>query len=214
VAGVHLCRHKKREKLDDVQQTYICFRALRRFTRISLRLAHITFYPWAMSNRPSSSHRHEAVPATVEREARALRKPHRLWMTGSFAVVMAALSPTLDRMGSKRVLRQSPYDMNETLQRIEDAARHQGLSVLAEVDGSQPVIVLGSSIGGTPVVMDRADSRPDVPLSVRVRERVGGGIEVLVANAADDTDTDWQDLPTEVADDLAALPQWVDRALS
>lgn len=144
----------------------------------------------------------------------ALRKPHRLWMTGSFAVVMAALGPAQDRISTKRVFRQSPYGLHETVQRLEAEARHQGLSVLAETDDAQPVIVLGSSIGGTPVVMDRANSRPDVPLSVGVRERVGGGVEVLLADAAEERDSDWADLPSEVTHDLAALPGWVDRALS
>ncbi len=143
-----------------------------------------------------------------------LRKPHRLWMTGSFAVVMAALGPVQDRISTKRVFRQSPYGLHETVQRLEAEARHQGLSVLAETDDAQPVIVLGSSIGGTPVVMDRANSRPDVPLSVGVRERAGGGVEVLLADAAEERDSDWADLPSEVTDDLAALPGWVDRALS
>jgi uncharacterized protein (DUF302 family) len=147
-------------------------------------------------------------------EAAPLRKPHRLWMTGSFAVVMAALGPVQERIATKRVFRQSPYGLHETVQRLEAEARQQGLSVLAEIDDAQPVIVLGSSIGGTPVVMDRANSRPDVPLSVGVRERAGGGVEVLLADAADARDSDWADLPSEVADDLAALPGWVDRALS
>lgn len=148
-----------------------------------------------------------------EREVAGLRKPHRLWMTGSFAVVMAALAPAQERISSKRVYRQSPYSIGETVQRIEAEARHQGLSVLAELEGAQPVIVLGSSIGGTPVVMDRANSRPDVPLSVGIRARAGGGVEVLLTEAAQDRDSDWADLPAEVNDDLAALPGWVDRAL-
>lgn len=147
-------------------------------------------------------------------ELQGLPKPHRLWMTGSFAVVMAALGPAQERITSKRVFRQSPYSIGETVQRIEAEARQQGLSVLAELEGSQPVIVLGSSIGGTPVVMDRANSRPDVPLSVGVRETVGGGVEVLLADGAQERDSDWADLPSEVSDDLAALPGWVDRALS
>jgi uncharacterized protein (DUF302 family) len=148
------------------------------------------------------------------RDVPALRKPHRLWMTGSFAVVMAALGPVQERISTKRVFRQSPYGLHETVQRLEAEARQQGLSVLAETDDAQPVIVLGSSIGGTPVVMDRANSRPDVPLSVGVRERAGGGVEVLLADAAEERDSDWADLPSEVTHDLAALPGWVDRALS
>ena len=96
-------------------------------------------------------------------------KPHRLWMTESFAVVMAALSSSRDRSATQRVSRQSPYSVGETLLRIEAEALNQGLSVLVEWNGAHPVIVLGSSIGGTPVMMNQADSRPFVFAQVRRR---------------------------------------------
>ncbi|MFZ2651540.1 MAG: hypothetical protein WA210_15700 [Burkholderiaceae bacterium] len=144
----------------------------------------------------------------------APRKPHRLWMTESFAVVMAALSPARERRAAKRVFRQSPYSVGETMLRIEAAALNHGLSVVVEWNGSQPVIVLGSSIGGTPVLMQSADSWPDVPLSVGVRECSDGAVEVLLANAAQGDDTDWDDLPAAVADDIAALPKWLGVALA
>ena len=148
-------------------------------------------------------------------ERQELHKPHRLWMTESFAVLMAALSPVREFAGGAgRTVRQSPYGVGETVQRIEAEARQQGLSVLAELNGTEPVIVFGSSIGGTPVVMDRADSRPAIPLSLGVRQRAGGGAEVLLADAARDSESDWADLPAQVTDDLAALPKWVDRALT
>ncbi len=143
----------------------------------------------------------------------AQHKPHRLWMTESFAVVMAALSSARDSRGARsQVLRRSPYSVGETLLRIEAEALNQGLSVLVEWNGAYPVLVLGSSIGGTPVMMNRADSRPCVPLSVGIRE-CADGAEVLLADA-DDVDTDWGDLPTAVADDIAAMPRWVQNALS
>ncbi len=147
-------------------------------------------------------------------ERQELRKPHRLWMTESFAVLMAALGPVANGGATQKTVRQSPYSVGETILRIEAEALNQGLSVLAELNGSQPVIVLGSSIGGTPVVMDRADSRPAIPLSVGVREAKDGGVEVLLADSSQDADSDWADLPPEVTDDLAALRGWVDRALS
>ena len=140
-------------------------------------------------------------------------KPHRLWMTESFAVVMAALSSTREDRGARtHVLRRSPYSVGETLLRIEAEALNQGLSVLVEWNGAHPVIVLGSSIGGTPVMMNRADSRPCVPLSVGIRE-CADGADVLLIDS-DDADTDWGDLPTAVADDIAAMPRWVENALS
>jgi hypothetical protein len=147
-------------------------------------------------------------------ERQELRKPHRLWMTESFAVLMAALGPVANGGVAQKMVRHSPYSVGETILRIEAEALNQGLSVLAELNGSQPVIVLGSSIGGTPVVMEWADSRPAIPLSVGVREAKDGGVEVLLADAGQDADSDWADLPSEVTDDLAALRGWVDRALS
>ena len=147
------------------------------------------------------------------------RRPFRVWMTGSLAVVMAAMIPLRDvseaeRSHALRLLRHSRFDVSETLQRIERAARDQGLSVLARVPGAPPVLVLAASIGGTLVVMDDADSRPAMPLSLMVSAAVDGGADVLVAAAqADGAASDWSELPASVADDLRALPGVIDRAL-
>ena len=142
------------------------------------------------------------------------RRPFRLWMTGSFAVVMAALIPLREvgaeeRASTLRMVRHSRFDVLETVHRIEAAARGQGLSVLARVGGDSLVIVLASSMGGTPVVMQHADSQPDVPLSVLVRAGIGGGAEVLIATDAQR----WSGLPAAAADDLASLPRLVELAL-
>lgn len=139
-------------------------------------------------------------------------------MTGSLAVVMAALVPMRDvadndRSHLMRVLRHSRFDVNETVLRIEQSARLQGLSVLARIDGSRPVIVLASSVGGTLIVMDGATSALDVPLSVMVRAGEQGGADVLIASATGAGPAHWRELPPAVADDLAALPGLVDRAL-
>ena len=146
------------------------------------------------------------------------QRPFRLWMTGSLAVVMAALVPMRDvsdsdRSHLMRVLRHSRFDVNETLLRIEQSARLHGLSVLARMGGSRPVIVLASSVGGTLVVMDGATSVLDVPLSVMVRAGEQGGADVLIASASPAGRERWLDLPSAVVDDLAALPGVVDRAL-
>ena len=143
-----------------------------------------------------------------------IRRPFRLWMSGSFAVVMAALIPLREvgaeeRSSTLRTVRHSRFDVLETVQRIEAAARVQGLSVLARVGGDRPVIVLASSMGGTPVVMQDADSQPDVPLSVLVRAGTEGGADVLIATDAQR----WSGLPLAAADDLAALPGLVELAL-
>lgn len=147
-----------------------------------------------------------------------LQRPFRLWMTGSLAVVMAALIPLRDvsdseRSNLMRLLRHSRFGVNETVLRIEDAARQHGLSVLARIDGSRPVIVLASSVGGTLVVMDGATSALDVPLSLMVRAGPAGGADVLVASGVSLGSEGWRELPAAVAEDLAALPIVVERAL-
>jgi hypothetical protein len=149
----------------------------------------------------------------------AMRRPFRLWMTGSLAVVMAAMIPLraaseTERNHAMRLLRHSRFDVSETLQRLEFAARDRGLSVLAKVAGAPPVLVLASSIGGTLVVMNDADSRPAMPLSLMVSEAADGGADVLVASAdGDGSASDWSDLPASVVADLRALPGVVELAL-
>jgi hypothetical protein len=148
------------------------------------------------------------------------RKPFRLWMTGSLAVVMASLCTgrgVLDDerlSASMRVVRHSPFGVTETVERIEAAARLRGQAVIARVDGAGSVIVLASSMGGTPVVMAWPGASPDVPLSVQVRGSADGGADVLVARVSDASVFGWDDLPAPVADDLAALPGLLERALA
>jgi hypothetical protein len=148
------------------------------------------------------------------------RKPFRLWMTGSLAVVMASLCTgrgVLDdeRLNtSMRVLRHSPFSVTETVERIEAAARLRGQAVIARLDGAGSVIVLASSVGGTPVLMSRADALPDIPLSVQVRRTAGGGADVLVAVVGDSPALAWIDLPATVAEDVAALPALLESALT
>ena len=145
-----------------------------------------------------------------------LRTPFRLWMTGSLAVVMASLCTgrgvlDVERLaGSMRLLRHSPYGVKETVRRIEDAARARGHEVIARVGLQGPVIVLASSVGGTPVLMASADSLPDVPLSVQVLRSADGGADVLVPQSLD---SGWDGLPGAVVEELAGLPELLDRAL-
>lgn len=146
-----------------------------------------------------------------------LRTPFRLWMTGSLAVVMASLCTgrgvlDAERLASSmRVLRHSPYSVSETLRRIEAAAQAHGLQVLARVGQQGPVIVLASAAGGTPVLMESADSVLDVPLSVQVVRTPDGGADVLVPQSLD---SGWDGLPGAVAEELAQLPELLDRALA
>ncbi len=144
------------------------------------------------------------------------RRPFRLWMTGSLAVVMASLCSgrgVLDDerlCASMRVVRHSPFGVTETVQRIEAAALERGQAVIARMEGAGSVIVLASSMGGTPVMV-RAGASPDVPLSVQVRSTSDGGADVLVAEALG---YGWDELPAPAADDLAALPALLERALA
>jgi hypothetical protein len=155
----------------------------------------------------------EGVLAPIE-----ARRPFRLWMTGSLAVVMAAMIPMRDvfesdRQHAMRLLRHSRFDVSETVQRIEAAARDRGLPVLALMPGARPVLVLASSVGGTLVVMQEADSKPAMPLSVMVRADASGGSEVLITSADGGVHV-WQGLPAAVVDDVQALPGLVERALA
>jgi uncharacterized protein (DUF302 family) len=164
-------------------------------------------------------HRLRKLPSGVLAPAEN-RRPFRLWMTGSLAVVMAAVMPVRDvsqaeRSQLMRLLRHSQYGVNETVSRIEAMARDEGLPVLALLRGEHPVLVLTSRAGGTPVVMQHADSHPSMPLSVMISESRSGGADVLVASFAVAPATQgWADLPDAAVADLAALPSLVDRALT
>lgn len=146
-----------------------------------------------------------------------LRKPLRFWMTGSLAVVMAALatarSPVDDERQNnpRRVVRHSRYTVDETASRIEAAARQAGQGVIARVEAEGLVIVLASAIGGTPVVMTGDGARPDVPLSVHLRHAADGGADVLLTSPAQVLLG--ENVPPQVAEELAALPGLLERAL-
>lgn len=146
-------------------------------------------------------------------------RPFRSWMTGSLAVVMAGSLPRSEAPMAEpdpglAVLRHSRFGVVETMQRIQAAAQRQGMSIFAMLPGARQVMVLASSIGGTPVVMDQADSQLEMPLSVTVCEGQTGGADVMVGSAgAVGASRQWDELPASVADDLDALPSVVDRAL-
>ena len=149
-----------------------------------------------------------------------VRRPFRLWMTGSVAVVMAALMPARaaaesEQSETHRVLRHSRYGVTETVQRLEAAARSQGLSVLARLAATpNPVIVFESSVGGTLVVMDESNARVEIPFSLQVRESADGGADVLLTLLGEAAPDQWQDVPERVVADLALLPALIDRAVS
>jgi hypothetical protein len=141
-------------------------------------------------------------------------------MTGSLAVVMAAVIPLraaaeIDLRQAMRLLRHSRYTVSETLNRIEDAARDRGFSVLAVVPGTRPMLVLASAGGGTLVVMHDADSQPSMPMSLMVSPAAGGGADVLVeAIGGSSANRNWSDVPASVIDELQSVPGLVEIALA
>lgn len=149
-----------------------------------------------------------------------MKHPFRFWMTGSVAVVMAALGMGRGALAQDRhpLLQTSRFRVIETVERIEACAHRHGLSVFTRVmSPGQPgggreelmLIVFASSAGdGTPVLMEGPASQPEVPLAVAVRAGPSGGAEVLFAGS------DWVDLPDNVVRDLTELHSAASEALS
>ena len=168
-----------------------------------------------MNIKPASEH----VPRhSVPYRAGMPRRPYRLWMSGSVAVVMAAVLPMRNATASLAEtlggsLRHSRFSVNETVKRIEETALRHGLTVLARTDRDRPVIVLASSAGGTLVVMNEGNPQPDVPLSVQVRESQDGGADVWISAGPSQFGDEWRDLPAALARELVSLPSLVDTAL-
>jgi hypothetical protein len=146
----------------------------------------------------------------------------RRWMTGSLAVVMASVAGVGHAASDRRtgVVRLSPYDIRETVQRLERTARGHGLPVLARVDrrGSSQAgcsLVFGSAEGGTPVRQVSAAEAPDVALAVHVEATPDGRalvhLPVGVGPGEGGGAVDW---PDTVVDELAGLPSLVDEALA
>jgi len=115
------------------------------------------------------------------------------------------------------LLQSSRYRVTETVERIEACAQKHGLSIFTSVVSCDPrffgdreeftLIVFESSVGGTPVLMEGPQSRPEVPLAVAVRADPTGGAQVLFSGS------DWDDLPPTIARDLTELPIMVADAL-
>lgn len=142
----------------------------------------------------------------------------RYWMSGGLAVVVAALGGNSFAANERlSAVSSSRYDILETANRIEASALRHGLSVFTRLrqspiigmDGERLalVIVLESSQGGTPVVMDGVSERPGLPLSVMLRVDDGGGTRVYIPMGT------WDELPQQLAADVAGLPALVADAL-
>ncbi|MBL0726925.1 hypothetical protein [Piscinibacter sp. HJYY11] len=153
-----------------------------------------------------------------------MKKPFRFWMTSGVAIMVAAVSGgrSLASEDERLTLTNvSRFGVSETVHRIEASAQRHGMHVLAclpqtlnEVTGeSRYMLVLESSQGGTPVVMESEGAKPSLLLTVYLQQaRSGHGTEVFLQQGA------LQDLPEGLSDqlqsDLAGLPAVVDEALS
>ena len=153
-----------------------------------------------------------------------MKSPFRFWMTGGAAMILAALSGTRALASEPRltVTHVSRFSVAETVLRIEATAVRHGLPVLARLRQptqdpleSRLVIVLESSQGGTPVLMDTPNARPGLLLSVIVQATLDGTIEVLLPEDALTALADLPDqLTPELRHDLADLPLVLDEALA
>jgi uncharacterized protein (DUF302 family) len=164
-----------------------------------------------------------------------MKNPFRIWRTGAVAVVLAALggpgfADDASMVEERSVQRlSSPYDVDETVHRIELSARHRGVPVFGcfeqdrgcasvarhrALSSGMRVVVLESSQGGTPVLMGaretgaREGNAFELPLSIRVRPGSDGRTEVWVAS-----NQDRQGVLQGLDLDLAALDEVVRDAL-
>jgi hypothetical protein len=148
-----------------------------------------------------------------------MKQPFRFWMTGSVAVVMAALGVGRGALAHERhpLSQPSRFRVMETVERIAACAHKHGLSVFARLDNhpkfyeaerDATLLVFESAEGGTPVLMEGPASHPEVPLTVCVRSGPDGDTEVLFAGSH------WTDLPPNVTRELTELPVLVADALS
>jgi hypothetical protein len=151
-----------------------------------------------------------------------MKNPFRLWMTGGIAVLVAAVGGLRGDGDDERLTlaRISRYGMAETVQRIEASAQRHGMHVLVCLPQARPdaagdarcVLVLESTQGGTPVVMEREGARPDLLLSVTLQRRRTGGTEVFVHEGL--TGDLPEGLSAALRHDLADLPRVLEEALT
>ncbi len=152
-----------------------------------------------------------------------MKKPFRFWMTSGVAIMVAAVSGGRSFASEDERLtltKVSRYGVSETVQRIQASAQRHGMHVLAclpqQVNAltgeSRYMLVLESSQGGTPVMMESDDARPDLLLTVFLKDGPAGGTEVFLLRNALEGELP-EGISAQVQDDLAGLPFVVDEAL-
>ena len=163
-----------------------------------------------------------------------MKKQIRYWMSGCAAVISLALGGVGDAWADdtdprRGIWQTSRFDMPNTLQRLRDCAPQHGLSVMAcwapAADNAearrgvvaaagrwpsrQSVLIFATRDGSTPVLMAGEGSRPALPLSVHLRLRADGQVEVLLPSPFYG-----DELPGEVLRELTELPELVAQALA
>ncbi len=163
-----------------------------------------------------------------------MKKPIRYWMSGCAAVVSLALGGVVDAWADDTdprpgIWQTSRFDMPNTLERLKACAPGHGLSVMAcwaPTAGSvearrthgaaagrsasrRSVLIFATRDGSTPVLMAGEGSRPALPLSVHLRLRDDGQVEVLLP-----APYLGEELPSEVVRELIDLPGLVAQALA
>ena len=94
------------------------------------------------------------------------------------------------------VVRPSKYSVNETVEKIEAAAKARGLVIVARIDHAgeaqkagltmKPtiLILIGSPKAGTPVMQAAPSAAIDLPLKALVAEAAGGATTVTINDPA------------------------------
>lgn len=146
------------------------------------------------------------------------RRPVRVWLTGSIAIVMAAMvnlrietETDPDDERPRRVALASPYGVTETVLRIETEAAQRGLQVLWRDERGDAVLVLASSAGVTPVAFDGEATQ--APMALHVLPQDDGSARVLLPAEVGSLAGELRDVSPQAADELAQLPTLVERAL-
>jgi uncharacterized protein (DUF302 family) len=141
-------------------------------------------------------------------------QPWRFWITGAAAVVWTAVTQ-MPFDGVAWSSRSSRHSVQETARRIEQAARERGMPLFAKWtarDAGALVLVLGSGDGETPVLQPAPDAALQAPLSVWVGD-TGDEAGVHVRFSDGRRLADEAELPQEVVQQVAELPQLIEAAI-
>jgi uncharacterized protein (DUF302 family) len=152
-------------------------------------------------------------------------------MTGCMALVLMAAG-RLPELGEREDMAEpklgwvtltSKHGLDETVQKLTQAARSRGMSIMARVSPERPaghdaalapalVLVLGDVDGHTPVVQDTAHAAPHLPMQVLVETQLDGSTTVSFHDGATLLSDD--DVPREFIGGVRQLPKVVGAAVA